>query len=128
MNKVTKTIYNLHNVLIATLLIVLIAGVIVWLVMDYQTDKEWQKVQQAISLVKKRITYQTTDVFGGCVHPDNGVVIVSVNHDSFFGVKDSRVFIPELTKIDIESSQAIGPDLPVEAHDINPYYVYEYCR
>ena len=128
MNKTTKVIYRLHNLLIGLLLLALIGGTVIWLIMGARAEKERQQVQQAIMLVKEKINYQPADFFGGCVHPDNNVVIVTLNHESFFGVKNNQVFIPELTKFEIESSKSYGPNLPIEAHNINPYYLYEYCR
>ena len=128
MNKTTKVIYRLHNLLIGLLLLALIGGTVIWLIMGARAEKERQQVQQAIMLVKEKINYQPADYFGGCVYPDNGVVIVTLNHISFLGVKSGQVFIPELARLDIESSKSYGPTLPIEAHDINPYYLYEYCR
>lgn len=128
MNQPTKIIYRFHNLSIGLLLIVMVAGGLIWYFLDQKAEREWKQVQAAMVIVKEKINYQPTDIFSGCVHPENGVVIVSVNHESFFGVKESQVFIPRLTDLDIKLAQKYGADLPVESHDINPYYLYEYCR
>ncbi|MBU1037171.1 hypothetical protein KKF32_04005 [Patescibacteria group bacterium] len=127
MNKTTKLIYYVYNFSIGLLLLAIVSGTIFWLIMSKKAEKEQQQIQQAINLVKNKIDFEEVDYFGGCLHPDNGVTIVSVNHEEFFGVKNGRVFIPYIMNWQEKMSKKYG-SLPVESHDINPYYLYEYCR
>ncbi|HLC64399.1 MAG TPA: hypothetical protein VJK25_03615 [Patescibacteria group bacterium] len=128
MRKITKVLHWFWRSITGGVILIILSGLVIAAFLGIRGWSHWRQVQAASLLVKEHLVYQPTDRFSGCLHPDNGVVIVSFNRDTFFGVKDGLVFIPLLTPWYNERAQALAPDLPVEEHNVNPYYLMEYCR
>ena len=128
MKIISKSLFWFINTTTCVILLVLILGGTIWLVMSRQARQEAKAVAAATVLVKQKIKYQPIDVFSGCVHPDNGVVVVSVNREVFFSVKNGIVYIPKMTAWYEDKAKAMASDLPLEHHGENPYYLLEYCR
>jgi len=127
MQIISKSLFWFINTTTCLILLVFILGSSIWLVMSHQGRQEAELIHQAEILVKEKIKFQPTDVFAGCVHPNNEIII-SVNHEIFFGVRDKKVFIPKLTPWYNDKAKAMASDLAVEDHGEDVYYLMEYCK
>ena len=96
--------------------------------MNHQAKQEDVAVQKAITIVREKVQFELTDVLVGCTQPNSNTVIVSVNHEIFLGVTAEKVYIPRLTDWYNEQAKKLAPELPIEDHDENLYYLMEYCR
>lgn len=128
MKTITSGLFWFINTVSCLLILVLLTGTVVWLVIGNEAKQVEKQLTQAQALVKEKVKFQATDVFSGCLHPANGVAIVSVNKEIFFGVKNNEVFIPRLTDWYNNQAKALAPALPIKEENINLYYLMEYCR
>ena len=127
MNIVTKLIYRFYLI---TMGLFIVASVIIGILLFFwnrQLVYEKKIVDQAIILVKQKISYQNTDYFGGCVIPKSKLTIVSVDHRAFFAVKGNEVFIPRLGVLELTNARKFSSTLEVKDEKVQPYYLYEYC-
>lgn len=128
MKFISSGLFWFINTVSSILILLLLTGGVIWLVIGNEAKEVEKQLARAEVLVKEKIKFQATDNFSGCLHPDNGVAIVSVNRDIFFGVKNNEVFIPRLTDWYNNQAKAIAPALPIKEENVNLYYLMEYCR
>ncbi|PIT90243.1 MAG: hypothetical protein COU22_03295 [Candidatus Komeilibacteria bacterium CG10_big_fil_rev_8_21_14_0_10_41_13] len=86
-----------------------------------------QQISQAQILVREELNLPNQAVLSGCMYNQKDLIIISLNGEDFFGVKDGQVFVPYILNVGNRLSDKYS-GLPVELHDLNPYYVYEFCR
>jgi len=128
MKTISKSLFWFINTTTCIILLVLILGGSIWLVMSHQGKQEAKLINQAIAEVKEKINFQPTDVFVGCIYPNGNEIIISVNHEIFFGVQDQNIFIPKLTTWYNDKAKALATELSIEDHGEDVYYLMEYCR
>lgn len=126
MNILEKFLFWLSKLTTGGLLVLLLLGAAGWGYFRYQGYKEQKQVQAATVIVKEKINDQPTDLFSGCVHPDN-LILVTVNRQAVFAVKDNEVFIPRLTDWYNKNAQSWAPALPIKDENIDIYYLVENC-
>jgi len=108
-------------IIFLTILIVFIAITIYW---TFAINVSQKKITTAINLVKQKIGHQINDSFRGCVYDEN-LMIVSLNHQDYFVVKDDKVKVYDAVN---DQTKERYPNVPINNEFEDFYWVLENCH
>ena len=126
MNKKTKFIYYSYLTLIGLLLSVMITGACLWFISSFIRAKNRPIHEQARGLITQQLNVADNEISGSCIYPeDKRFIIVSLNHQDYFIIKDGQVRIYDAINNETKKKY---PNLPVDNEFVDFYWVLEECR
>ena len=126
MDKKIKFIYYSYLSLIILLLLVMITGACLWFISGLMRAKNQPFHEQARSLIKQQLSITDNEISGSCLYPeDKRFIIVSLNHQDYFVVKDNQVRVYDAINGDTKKKY---PNIPVDDEFVDFYWVLENCR